>query len=52
MDNEKKSSIYMYVKKNNNNNKESIKKYLIDGTQVNLIFFFFKSLIARKLSSL
>lgn len=40
MDNEKKSSIYMYVKKNNN--KESIKKYLIDGTQVNLIFFFLR----------
>lgn len=41
MDNEKKSSIYMYVKKINNN-KESIKKYLIDGTQVNLIFFFLR----------
>lgn len=51
MDNEKKSSIYMYVKKKNNN-KESIKKIFDRWYPSQLDFLFFKSLIARKLSSL
>lgn len=43
MDNEKKSSIYMYVKKKNKQQQGiNKKKYLIDGTQVNLIFFFLR----------
>lgn len=41
MDNEKKSSIYMYVKKKQQQGINK-KKYLIDGTQVNLIFFFLR----------
>lgn len=42
MDNEKKSSIYMYVKKKKQQQGINKKKYLIDGTQVNLIFFFLR----------
>lgn len=50
MDNEKKSSIYMYVKKKQ---QQGINKKIFDRWYPSqLDFLFFKSLIARKLSSL
>lgn len=49
MDNEKKSSIYMYVKKK----QQGINKKIFDRWYPSqLDFLFFKNLIARKLSSL
>lgn len=51
MDNEKKSSIYMYVKKKKQ--QQGINKKIFDRWYPSqLDFLFFKSLIARKLSSL